>query len=154
MVQVSISIHPSCRSSSTVCHLFAMQKNNCPSRSHRPVPCAGVCFVKDSQIHCRHYCPCALSHMKPNQYSAVLDWKPEAVPTRIYWFLSFSPVPSFFSAQALPLRPGSKALSFSKVWGVQFQTELCSCVLGEGQGLLGICVFTDLVSSLYSWFLA
>ena len=46
--------------------------------------------------------------MKPNQYGAVLDWKLEAVSTRIYWFPSVSPVPSSFSAQALPLRPGSK----------------------------------------------
>lgn len=121
--------------------------------SHHPVPYTGACFVKDSKIHCRHYCPCALSHMKPNQYNAVLDWKLEAVSTRIYWFLSFSPVPSLFSAQALPFRPGSKALSFSKVWGVRFQTELCSCAL-RGQSLLWICVFTDLVSSLYSWYLA
>lgn len=77
-------------------------------RSHRPVLCTGVYFVKDSQIHCRHHCPFAPSHMKPNQCSAVLDWKLEAVSTRIYRFLSFSPAPSFFSAQTLPLSPGSK----------------------------------------------
>lgn len=131
----------------------ALEKKPAPINLVVPVPCTGVCFVKDSQIHCRRYCPCALSHMKPNQYGAVLDWKLEAVSTRIYWFLSFSLVPSFFSAQALPLRPGSKALSFSKVWGVQFQPELCSCVLVEGHGLLGFCVFTDLASSMYGWFL-
>lgn len=95
-------------------------------RSHRPVPCAGVYFVKDSQIHCRHHCPCAPSHMKPNQCSAVLDWKLEAVSTRIYWFLSFSPAPSFFSAQTLPLRPGIKRLYPSARFAVYDSRRSCS----------------------------
>lgn len=86
------SIHPSIMCPHlqyVVCLQCIRRRKNGPSRSHCPVPCTGVCFVKDFPMHCRHYCPRALSHMKPNRYGAVLDWKLEAVSTRIYWFLSF-----------------------------------------------------------------
>lgn len=41
-------------------------------------------------------CPCAL---KPNRCSTMLDRKLEALPTRIYWLLPSSVVPSFSAAQ-------------------------------------------------------
>lgn len=85
--------------------------------------------------------------MKPNQCSAVLDWKLEAVSTRIYRFLSFSPAPSFFSAQTLPLSRGSKGFILQQ--GLRCAIPDAR-VQREGHGLLGIRVFTDLVSSLYS----
>lgn len=47
-----------------------------------------------------------VSYMKPNQYSTMLDWKLEAVSTRIYWFLPFSSLPSILTAQTLQLRLG------------------------------------------------
>lgn len=47
-----------------------------------------------------------VSYMKPNQYSTMLDWKLEAVPTRIYWFLPFSSVPSILTVWTLQPRPG------------------------------------------------
>lgn len=47
-----------------------------------------------------------VSYMKPNQYSTMLDWKLEAVSTRIYWFLPFSSLPSILTAQSLQLRLG------------------------------------------------
>lgn len=47
-----------------------------------------------------------VSYMKPNQYSTMLDWKLEALSTRIYWFLPFPSLPSILTAQTLQLRLG------------------------------------------------
>lgn len=47
-----------------------------------------------------------VSYMKLNRYSTVLDWKLEAVSTRIYWFLPFSTVPSILTARTLQLSLG------------------------------------------------
>lgn len=91
-------------------------------RSHRPVLCTGVYFVKDSQIHCRHHCPFAPSHMKPNQCSAVLDWKLEAVSTKSIDFSPFPLLPPSFPPKLFRSARDQKALSFSKVCGVRFQT--------------------------------
>lgn len=69
--------------------------------SHRPlIPGdAGVSFLKDSQVHCWHQCPGASSHMKPNQYGAVLDWKLEACVYKN--LIDFLPFPLLFPSSSL-----------------------------------------------------
>lgn len=60
----------------SLCAFLVRLSSHCPN--------LGTGFLKDSQLTADIQCPCAASHMEPNQYSTVLDWKLDAVSTRMY----------------------------------------------------------------------